>query len=148
MGLTPATSRSSTLSFSGAEVRLTATQAVAAGGAVVTWPSATFDTDAYFAAGTPTRLTAPFAGAYLVTFALGRTVQGEFAGYFQINGAAPRYGYDYEFVDGIGCSAAAIVSMTLGQYIEVTSYSSAGHTLDNTNGVTRAQIVYLGAIPT
>lgn len=57
-----------TPTFSGAIASLSTTYGVTSGGATAVWDTEIFDTDGYWSAGAPTRLTAPFTGYYRVSF--------------------------------------------------------------------------------
>jgi len=55
-------------SFSGATAYLNTSYGLSSGGATAVWDTELFDTDGYWSAGSPSRLTVPFTGYYRVSF--------------------------------------------------------------------------------
>ncbi len=126
------------IDFNGAKVSVAANQAIAtATVTAVTWDSpADYDTSVFYAAGQPTRLTAPAAGTYSVAMAAQFDVNAVGIRVFAIthNGtivaAMNDIGNAAWYVGGV---VTADVPMAAGDYVEAVVYQSSGGNLNIVN---------------
>lgn len=133
-----APSGASTPAFSGARVYHNAAQTFTHNsGAAITFNSERYDTDAYHDAGTPTRLTVPDTGYYLITGHImweadsdGRRILGIRVDGSTVIAETRMIGlYGSGFSD-VSMSVATVYYLTAGQYVELTAFQDAGGDLD------------------
>lgn len=108
-----------------------------------------FDVGACWAPGRSTRLVAPIAGVYLVTFAggLATAVGGRVAAQLRRNGATLEYGGTLTptaSAPEVGAAGSTLVSMSAGDYLELQIYQESGGAVNTgSSGYSRPTVSFM-----